>query len=296
MKQFFLQEGDTQSKALTSTSANHVANMAKEYLQTLKKEMDNISLVDTKVELIGAGKSALLNIGKNRNFLNNISNKLNIMIKTQSLIAWLREAIKEKDKMLREISSTSLKEWCSKNGNNYPEVPIKEPSLTEEEYYNSLSVKTKNNYYHLETTCAVIGKYIHPDGNLSKAREDLKEKMNAPHDLEGSGRDALIYTYTPTVSVDEIDNVFFNLQNQHREAQAELNAIKHKCEVAISQSVIECETKYTKEIQEYNALMSTLTNFYNLWKEEETQKTSKLKIIIPNDLVDIYNTVTQLGK
>lgn len=296
MKQFFLQEGDTQSKALTSTSANHVANMAKEYLQTLKKEMEDISLVNITVELIGSSNPTILNKGKNKEFLDSISNKLHTIIQAQSLIAWLREAIKEKDKMLREISATSVKEWCSKNDKNYPEAPIKESSLTEEEFYNSLSVKTKNNYYQLETLCAVIGKFIHPNGSFSEARETLKEKINAPHDLKGSGRDAMVYTYTPTVSVDEVENIFFTLQNQHREAQAELNAMKHKCDVAISQSIIECETKYTKEIQEYNAVMNELVNSYALWKEEETQKTSKLKIIIPNDLINIYNTITQLGK
>jgi SpoVK/Ycf46/Vps4 family AAA+-type ATPase len=53
---------------------------------------------------------------------------------------------------------------------------------------------------------------------------------------------------------------------------------------------------YTKEMQEYNATMSEIISAYNLWKEKETQKVSKLKIIIPNDLVSIYNTITQLGK
>jgi hypothetical protein len=296
MSQFFLQEGDNQSIALTSTSANHVANMAKEYLQTLKKEMNDISLVATTVELIGSGNPTILNKGKNKEFLDSISIKLHTIVQAQSLIAWLREAIKEKDKMLREISATSVKEWCNKNDKNYPEAPIKESFLTEEEFYNSLSVKTKNNYYQLETLCAVIGKYIHPDGSLSEAREKLKEKINNPNDLKGSGRDALVYTYTPTVSIEEIDNLFFTLQDQHRSAQAELNAMKHKCEVAISQSIIECENKYTKEMQEYNATMSEIISSYNLWKEEEARKVSKLKIIIPNDLIGIYNTIKQLGK
>lgn len=296
MSQFFLQEGDNQSKALTSTSANHVANMAKEYLQTLKKELNDISLVDTTVELIGSVNPTILNNGVSKEFLENIPNKLQQIIQAQSLIAWLREAIKEKEEMLEKIKHLSSKDWCNKFSKQYPEPPTKMSYLTDYEYYISLSVKEKNKYYHLETTCAVIGKLIHPEGSLSEAREKLKERINSPHDLRGSGRDALVYTYTPTVSVEDIDNIFFTLQDQHRTAQAELNAIKHKCEVAISQSIIECENKYTKEMQEYNTAMSEIISSYNLWKEEETQKVSKLKIIIPNDLIGIYNTIKQLGK
>lgn len=179
---FFKKEGE-EGVALTSTSANHVANLAKEYIQGVK-----------------------------------------------SLIAWLREGIKAKENLM--------------NGMVKPETPNYGHVLTEVEYYASLPIKKRNRYYQLETEAAVLGKYIHPDGHLSDARKELKDKLQHPHKVDGRGRDALIYTYTPTVDVAEVDNVFFELQKKHREIQAQLNAMKHSCEQAINESTNKVNTEY----------------------------------------------------
>ena len=46
-KQFFDGSG------ITSTSANHIANMAKEYIQTLENKIENLSYVGEEVKISG---------------------------------------------------------------------------------------------------------------------------------------------------------------------------------------------------------------------------------------------------
>ena len=44
----------------------------------------------------------------------------------------------------------------------------------------TLSVKEREEYYALETKCAVIGKFMYPDGSYSKARKELQQKIVLP--------------------------------------------------------------------------------------------------------------------
>lgn len=114
-----------------------------------------------------------------------------------------------------------------------PLSPVAPHVLTEQEYYASLPIKERNRYYQLETVAAVIGKYIHPNDVLSDERKKLKYRIQHPHQVDGKGRDALIYTYEPSVSAEDVDNTFYELQKKHREVQAQLNSMKHDCEVAV---------------------------------------------------------------
>ena len=42
----FFAKDDTEGIKLTSTSANHVANLAKEYIQTLESQLNGVSFLD----------------------------------------------------------------------------------------------------------------------------------------------------------------------------------------------------------------------------------------------------------
>lgn len=88
---------------LTSTSANHIANLAKEYYQTLETKLDNIKFYDEKISLISSSDYKLLRGGITASTLEETTSDLYKIADAKSLIAWLREAIKAKDNLLREI-------------------------------------------------------------------------------------------------------------------------------------------------------------------------------------------------
>lgn len=293
---FFKKEGE-EGVALTSTSANHIANLAKEYIQSVETRLNNICFFNAEIALIGSvGGANTIQTGETSEVLNNLQSLLEGVAQAKSLIAWLREGIKAKESLMKGLQATSLEDWREENGLTSPEAPNRGHVLTEIEYYASLPIKERNRYYQLETEAAVLGKYIHPDGHLSDARKELKDKLQHPHKVDGRGRDALIYTYTPTVNVAEVDNVFFELQKKHREIQAQLNAMKYSCEQAINDSTNKANTEYMIALQKYQAELKDTLGAFKTWKDEKSQEYSKLKIVIPHSLMGIYNTINSLGK
>jgi hypothetical protein len=293
---FFKKEGE-EGVALTSTSANHIANLAKEYIQGVETQLNNIRFFNAEVALVGTLADAnIIQTGESSEVLDSLQSLLEGVAQAKSLIAWLREGIKAKENLMKGLQTISLEDWCKENGMVKPETPNYGHVLTEVEYYASLPIKERNRYYQLETEAAVLGKYIHPDGHLSDARKELKDKLQHPHKVDGKGRDALIYTYTPTVDVAEVDNVFYELQKKHREIQAQLNAMKYSCEQAINESTNKVNTEYMAASQKYQAELKDVLGAFKTWKDEKSQEYSKLKIIVPNSLLDIYNTINSLGK
>lgn len=292
---FFKKEGE-EGVALTSTSANHIANLAKEYIQGVETQLNNVCFFNVEVALVGSTGKNIIQTGRTSEVLTKLQSMLEGVAQAKSLIAWLREGIKAKENLMKDLQNISLEDWCEEYEVVKPVAPTYGHVLTEVEYYASLPIKERNRYYQLETEAAVLGKYIHPDGHLSDARKELKDKLQHPHEVDGKGRDALIYTYTPTVFIVEVDNVFFELQKKHREIQAQLNAMKYSCEQAINESTNKVNTEYMAASQKYQAELEDVLGAFKTWKDEKSQEYSKLKIVIPNSLLGIYNTINSLGK
>lgn len=293
---FFANE-NTEGVKLSSTSANHIANLAKEYIQSVETQLNNVNFFNIEVALMGSiGGANTIQTGNTSEVLNSLQSLLGEVALAKSLIAWLREGIKAKENLIKDLQDISLEDWCVENEITKPEIPNYGHILTETEYYASLPIKERNRYYQLETEAAVLGKYIHPDGHLSNARKELKDKLQHPHKVDGKGRDAIIYTYTPTINVAEIDHIFFELQKRYREVQAQLNAIKYNCEQAVNESTNRVNTEYVTASQKYQAELKDILGVFKTWKDKKSQEYSKLKIIIPNSLLVIYNTINSLGK
>lgn len=281
---------------LTSTSANHIANLAKEYYQTLETKLENIKFYDEKISLISSSDSKLLRGGITLSTLEEIKYDLYKIADAKSLIAWLRESIKAKDNLLKEVKYLSFSDWCKQNNVDCPNAPEMEEVLTEDEYLSTLSVKERNRFFYLQTMCSVLGQYIHPNGTYSHERKSLKNKMQNPNSLSGSGRDAILYSYTPTLSLDSVDELFFELQAKHREFQAELNGMLHKMQQAIDADEVAKRAEHTAKMNEYGAFIEKYNAEYRKSLKEKEIEISKLKIIIPNSLTEIYEKVSALGK
>ena len=284
-------------QGLTSTSANHVANMAKELYQHLEEEIENLSLCNESIVLLGStAMPTQYATGKDADFLESLPEKLKTIAELKSLIAWLREAIKARKALTSELEDIGLEDWCHSQDIEYPQQPVMGHVLTENEYYGSLSIKERNAYYMLETKCAVIGKFIHENGRLSAERRKLTAVIQNPSILKENGRDTTIIHRVPSVTTEQVDKVFFELQAKHREYQAALNSIMHKCELAIEQSRLEVDTKYKADSAEYKAVYTELLGKFTEWKHQQAVALQKLKIIIPDNLKLIYEKVSALGK
>ncbi len=289
---FFSEDG----KGLTSTSANHIANLAKEMIQELETSLAELTFYSTTVTLIGAPGPNVLNQGATDGDVEATIGKLHRIADAKSLIAWLREAIKAHERLLTENSRLTLADFAKEQGIELPEQPKLAPSLTEDEYFASKSMDERCRYYSKETLAATLGKAIHPGGEFAEARKALQTKAQKPNNVEGNGRDTLIYSYTPTVSGEVVEDVYFRLQKQYREAQAQVNSMKSECRKALEESAIAVKTEYTKAMSEWTAERRLVEARHAEYIQRRAKEIADLKIRIPESLQEIYDTVSNLGK
>lgn len=282
-------------KGLTSTSAQHIKDMAGHMNENLKEQLNGIRFVTDEVKLIGSQSKEVLAKGWNVAQLEQIENVLDTIAQTQSLQAWLGEAIRVKNMLSQDIKNYTFRTWMIDNELELPEIKDVKV-LTEEEWLNSLDIKTRNRYLTLQTICAVYGQFIHPKMPMDKAKKYLQTRLNEPVEVVGSGRDSLVYYFTPSVEQSKVDEVYYQLQAKHRTAQAEFNKLKHEYEVALDE-YRQKQIDANEEIRaQSNALMNEYLNRYQKEYQEMTVKIRGLKIQIPDHLKDIYEAVNKLGK
>lgn len=289
---FFSREG----RGLTSTSANHVANMAKEMIRVLETELSSIVLYSTEVGLIGSDKKDTVSRGVDNDTLKGIADKLHSIAKAKSLIAWLREAIKAKERLIKETEDLTLEDFAKEHDIKIPKEPKEGKALTADDYFAEKTLDERNRYYELETLAAVLGKAIHPGGEFADAREDLSRRAFNPHEIKGEGRDTLVYSYVPSVDAELVQKTYFELQNQYREAQARLNELKYECDKAVSDSEVKVRTEYTQAVEKWNGEMTALRARMAEYIRRKTKEYGDMKILIPDSLDPIYRLVSHLGK
>lgn len=281
---------------LTSTSANHIANLAKEYVQDIESRLANIKLYKSEVALIGTDARNLLSDGWGNAGISEIANLLETVTEAKSLIAWLREAIKARSQALNEAENVTIEEWAAESGITLPERPTRAEKVTEDNVIAAMNVKERNHIFTLQTKAAVLGKYVHPDGNFSRARKDFHKRQSEPVEVRGEGRDAMLYYYTPTCDEENVEGVFFALQKAHREVQAELNAILHDIDEKVRAQNQSAESEYYQALSNYQIELEKYQSKFKYDKTETLKRIAALKIVIPNDLRGIYEIVNKLGK
>ena len=274
---------------LTSTSANYICNLAKESYEKLESKLNATSFLEEYITIIGARAETRVSLAS-KDLLNTAPVMLKEIYNLKSLIAWLREAIKEKENLFKANKLFESAEYTTLMANR----PVRKDYLTEQEVIESWTVKEQEEYLSLETKCAVIGKYIHPNGPLSRAKKDLSFRLSHPIVTECSGRDTIVRRYQAVTTEDEVDALFFSLQNKHRELQAQLNGIKHKIEVALREDMQKKDEEYKLELEAYHAKLAELREADKLTRIAKDKEIEALKIIIPNDLKSVYDKLTSM--
>ena len=281
---FFAENG------LTATSANHLSNIAKENYMAIERQMAKLEFYRTAVSLIGDSEEAVVSCGTGPERFSQIRKWVEEVCACKSLIAYLREAIKAKDKLtmdLDDYGAEEIQELSEKE-------PEKEDRLTFEQVLDSLPIKERNRYLGLETRCAVIGKFIHPDGEYSEARKHFTDRMLSPKELHENGKDTLVYSYYPNIDGQEIDALFFELQAEHRKAQAELNGMRNEISRLIDEDWRRKSDAWSVEHEKWSESMIRLKERIMREKEDRSKEIENLRIVIPDSLKPIYGKIKAL--
>lgn len=276
---------------ITSTSANHIANIAKENCQALEGGLASLDFHKTTVSLIGAPEETVVSFGNGEDTLSSISGWLEEMAVCKSLIAYLREAIKAKERLVVEATDAVSSPELDSLLENEPEL---EEPLDENQVLDRMGIGQKTRYLALEAKCAAFGKCIHPDGSFSSARKKFQKRLAGPKDIRENGRDTLIYSYYPNVPASDVEDLFFRLQAEHRAAQAELNGIKHGIEVEIRRDAEAKRNRWTAEHEKWQGEVALAREALNAARERKREEVEKLKIVIPDSLRPIYEKLRQL--
>ena len=280
-------------KGMTSTSANHLANIAKEVIQDKEAELAALQFYTKSVELFGSEKKVLQH---GYTDLKRIKTLIEDTAKMYAFCAWAREAIKRKDAMLQQLETMGNIEYCQLMGIELPVVPQPKEPPTAETFLDEMTVKERNEYYTVEAYAATYGKHIHPDGDVSSARASLLHYSKNPSEVHGNGRDAMVYTHEPSVSTEELDKTFFELQSNYREIEARLNNTKAHIQNDIKQRTLEQQNAYEAELEEYRKKTDDITNARKRYVIEQRAFVGNLKIVIPDHLRDTYDYLNALGK
>lgn len=286
---------------LTATSANHIANLAKEANRTNMNYLNSVQFYSSSISVIG-GESGVIREGTKSDALPYIEQVVADVAKLNSLVAFFREAIKEKDRLASEAKAwedeAARDEFTKKRAELTVRKPRRAEYVTEDDVKRGWSVGEQERYLSLEAEAAAYGKAIHEDGCLSRARVGLIEKSTNPKSVEVNGRDTIIYSYAPTANSFEVDDMFFRLQSKQRSVQAELNGMKKRIQDAIDEDRRVKDEEFALALAKWNSEVKALEGEWNEFLEDESRSrvnrmkaVESLKIVVPNRLKDVYESL-----
>lgn len=272
-------------------------------------------------------------VGEGEGGLEAIKKDATALQRVQALIAHIKLGNLVLSDARRDISETTIEDYCALKGIEEPQLPsleeyleeagIEEPQLPiasqktfgEKEAMLGLDVKTRARLHTLNATAAAIGTCIHPEGAFAVAREELMSVGNAPSELQAIGQVAMITDKRATVGQDKVDKVFFDLQARHRELEAEENRIKanlqqKQVEAALAEKEAykrqldayhteldayhKATDKYYEEVEKpYLAAMSALERELALWKDQELEQLKPLCFSFPPEMKETLAEVVK---
>lgn len=281
-------------KGITSTSANHVSNKGKELLKSEQAILDNINFVNTKMSLLYGGNcKTIINGMKPNDSFESMHKTITKIANLNAMSAWIHEAIKAKTEILEYVQSLSIDKWAKDQNIELPNAPGKEFPITESDVIGTWDVAKRNKYYVYESYCSLVGKFIHPKGAFYEAKAKMNNAIQNPNKVEGSGRDAIIYSYEPSMLVSDVNAEYDWLSTELRHKEAEFNKMKQEIIDAITEDKLAKAQKFDDAYTKYIDTMESIRNKFDMWKTKTVKEISALKIYLPQGPKQTYDEINK---
>lgn len=273
---------------ITRTEANHLCNLANECIAEDRKIVYSISLVTTTVSLISAKEEKVISQGDSN--LQVYKDCLGRIASANAFIAYMKEAIKHLDKITVPLPYEEYKKSHIKM--ERPKAPV---AMEQEEYLRSeWSTEDQQLYWELQAAASTYGEAIHDRGPINIARDNVLEKVRKPYSTTGSGQDLIIYNYKPSVIVKDLEETFFNLQSLFRDNQKRLNQLKFRLKNETNRHNTQMMLNYQAQLRAYDEELARVDAEYQVENDKYLKEAASLKIVVPPNLMSIYNTLTNL--
>lgn len=290
---FFSEPG---GKGLTSTAANHMANLAKQEYMSAEEFIKSVCFVDTSIEVIDSSSrnAHVIGYGMDTAKMEQIRGKLDSIASLKAFCAWVREAIKYKDELVSSVyKRISFNQWLEDKGIKMaePEEPKMDKKAEQDMSRSELCVYLCNEAY-----AATFGEFLHPDGPGYEAYAKLLDTEQHPVSVDRNGRDTLITTSTPTIGSEEVNRYFDTLRSTYREYEAAYNRTKTELNDKLAAEQRAEFQEYSARLDDYNRRHSALMKEYSQFLKDEAERLGKLKIVIPDRLMSTFDYLRSLGK
>lgn len=284
----------TDGTGLTTTSANHLANIAKQEYTDDEKFLESVSFVDTDIFLIGQQHPTRTHSGMTSEHLMKIREAIERIGNLKGFIAWCREAISAKEQYINAVESDiQFDEWCQATHGWSTAYPDKEGHVLSE---LKMPVEDKAKYFALEAMIAAYGQFIHPNNPGSTAYNKLVNVINNPNKVSLDGANTIIEQYTPSLSSEQVKGCFDSIRNKWRELSAEFNSIKFKLNEADDAEKNRINDEYVNRYKIRNEKYQAYRIEWQGVIDIERKRRQNLKIFIPEHFQQTLKYLQFLGK
>lgn len=280
-------------KGITSTSANHVSNKGKELLKSEQAILDNINFINTTISLLSGGESKIITKGKSTDSFVSMHKIITKIANLNAMSAWIHEAIKAKTEILEYVQSLKIDKWAEDQNIKLPIIPKRETEISPLDVIGSWDVAKRNKYYVYESYCSLVGKFIHPKGSFYEAKAQANNIIQNPSKIEGSGRDAIIYSYEPSMTISDINAEYDWLSTELRHKEAEFNKMNQEIVDAITEDKLTKTQKFDNEYAKYVDTITSIRNKFDMWKTKAVKEISALKIYLPQGPKQTYDEINK---
>lgn len=259
------------TSGLTSSEANYICERIKEQLKPIQEILSHIPT-----------HTASLDGEKMDNFqkIENIDEKLNQIGALYAISAYLRTAIKEKEKRIEQISQKILQIHQNVE-KEVEEIDFEElkkiKNVTIEHFLKKCSLDEVVKYKEAEAKAAHIGKFIH---NFDEIRQEITKKELIS--LKKVGEKVFKIHHTPLYQLQELQKLQEKLLAQHRQYESQVNFYKAKFREFENQAKLQYQQQYSQLTQQRQQKINQLV-------VEKTAELTKIKneiahfrIVIPN--------------
>lgn len=282
---------------VTSTSATYLCNIARELLKDLEASLNNVSFITEEVSILGSENTVKTKEGYNASELSDLDSKLMEAAELKAFIAWMSEGIKAKELESTRVSRYTLSDYIS----DFPEEAIPEVKDIKEdlEYgIGKLTISDRVKFLYSEAFASSIGIYIHKNGSLKKAYEELLNIAHNKVNVETDAKDSLVLITNkiPSIDVADVEKILLKYQNLRREHEKELNSIKSKVKNLDYEYEVHLNLEHKSKLEQYKQEMSVLRSKYHAYVLNKMEEIKNLKILIPKELEKIYNYLNMISK
>ncbi len=317
---FFVTEQDPNyAKGINSTYATVVANMSEEIYKSLMSKLENIHFVNEYKDIIGTDsdmKQTKVASTITVEQMKEIALKCGRLHRLQ---AWLREAVKERDKAKEAIKRIniidvfdkpvkpekpemlkseeaceilgiemptrpellSFTEWFKKKNITLPEVPIL-TEYTVESVIAKMSLKEYEEYIGNNSMAAVLGKLVHDDGPIKRAFNEHCNAIANPRTADG----CVITAQESMISPEEADSIIPIFLSAHKKYERRKNGIAKSIKNKVMELQVEENHRYNQAMQEYQTIVSDYRNKMSDEYDAAVAEYSKTIALIDKTILD----------